>query len=461
MLSQTSFDRAQTVARLGKASEELRPIRVNLPQSLDFGIGCAWVRSGLYDCCGNPFPSGFRQPPMSGIWNLTEKPGRFHLLTKMIPFNRPFMTGRELFYIAQAHFNGMLAGDGPFTARCHQWLEQTTGTQRALLTNSCTAALEMAAMLLDISPGDEVIMPSFTFVSTANAFVLRGGTPVFVDIRPDTLNIDENLITDAITPRTKAIAVVHYGGVGCEMDTIMDLAQRHRLRVVEDAAQAILANYKERPLGSIGDLGAVSFHETKNLIWGEGGALLVNDPQLMDRAEIIREKGTDRRRFFRGEVDKYTWQMAGSSFLPGELTAAFLWAQFEDAAAITAKRVEAWRFYHEKLAPLETEGLLKRPVIPHQCGPNAHTYFVIIPEGVDRAALLAHLMESGVGAIFHYVPLHTSPAGLRLGRPGSSLTNTESLAARMVRLPLFVAITQEQQQRVLTELERCLRLQTI
>lgn len=281
-----------------------------------------------------------------------------------IPFNWPHMTGKELYYIAEAHFNGSLAGDGPFTRRCHAWLEQRAGCEKALLTHSCTAALEMAALLLDIEPGDEIIMPSYTFVSTANAFVLRGGVPVFVDIREDTLNLDERLIEEAITPRTKAIVPVHYAGVACEMDTIMEIARRHGLKVVEDAAQGVMSTYKGRALGSIGDLGAYSFHETKNVISGEGGALLVNDPDMALRAEIIREKGTDRSRFFRGEVDKYTWQEVGSSFLPGELIAAFLWAQLEEADQITRDRLEKWRQYDVMLQPLSDKGVLRRPVVP-------------------------------------------------------------------------------------------------
>lgn len=273
-----------------------------------------------------------------------------------IPFNWPHMTGKELYYIAESHFNGRLAGDGPFTKRCHAWLEERSGSRKALLTHSCTAALEMAALLLDISPGDEVIMPSYTFVSTANAFVLRGAVPVFVDIREDTLNLDETKIEAAITPRTRAIVPVHYAGVACEMDTILDIARHHGLRVIEDAAQGVMAAYKGKALGSIGDLGAYSFHETKNVISGEGGSLLVNDPELAMRAEIIREKGTDRSRFFRGEVDKYTWQEVGSSFLPGELIAAFLWAQLEEANNITRQRLECWQRYHTRVAqPVENE----------------------------------------------------------------------------------------------------------
>src|SRR5438876_209997 len=276
-----------------------------------------------------------------------------------IPFNKPFLTGRELDYIRQAHENMVLSGDGPFTKRCQAWLERTTGCGKALLTHSCTGALDMAAILADIQPRDEIIMPSYTFVSTANAFVLRGGVPVFVDIREDTLNLDERLIEAAITPRTKAIVPVHYAGVACEMDTIMRIAGRHRLKVVEDAAQGVMSSYKGRALGSIGDLGAFSFHETKNVISGEGGALLVNDSELALRAEIIREKGTDRSRFFRGEVDKYTWQEVGSSFLPGELIAAFLWAQLEEAQAITTQRIASWEYYHAALVPLEAKGVLR------------------------------------------------------------------------------------------------------
>src|SRR4051812_34542782 len=274
------------------------------------------------------------------------------------------MTGRELEYIIEAKARYMLAGDGPFTKRCHQWIEQQTGCARALLTHSCTAALEMAALLLDIQPGDEVIMPSFPFVSTANAFVLRGAVPVFVDIREDTLNLDERLIEAAITPRTRAIVPVHYAGVSCEMDSIVAIARRHDLWIVEDAAQGIMAGYKGRALGAIGDLGAFSFHETKNIISGEGGSLLVSDPDLVPRAEIIREKGTDRGRLFRGEVDKYTWQDVGSSFLPGESTAAFLWAQLQQAQQITDARIASWQRYHEMLAPLESQGLLRRPTVP-------------------------------------------------------------------------------------------------
>ena len=371
-----------------------------------------------------------------------------------IPFNWPHMTGKELYYIAESHFNGALAGDGPFTKRCHEWLETQTGSAKALLTHSCTAALEMAALLLNIAPGDEIIMPSYTFVSTANAFVLRSGIPVFVDIREDTLNIDEKLIEAAITPRTKAIAVVHYSGVACEMDMIMDIARRHNLKVVEDAAQGVQATYKGRVLGSIGDLGAYSFHETKNVISGEGGALLVNTEDYLQRAEIIREKGTDRSRFFRGQVDKYTWQEVGSSFLPGELIAAFLWAQLEEAERITRQRLETWQRYHELLAPLETEGLLRRPIVPNECQHNAHMYYVLLNSEINREALLAEFKRQDIGAVFHYVPLHSSPAGRRYSRVNGEMAVTNRQSARLVRLPLWVGLTNAQQDRVVETLRR-------
>lgn len=366
---------------------------------------------------------------------------------KNIPFNWPHMTGKELYYIAEAHFNGSLAGDGPFTRRCHKWLEHRTGCDKALLTHSCTAALEMAALLLDIKPGDEIIMPSYTFVSTANAFVLRGGVPVFVDIREDTLNLDERLIEEAITPRTKAIVPVHYAGVACEMDTIMDIARRHGLKVVEDAAQGVMSTYKGRALGSIGDIGAYSFHETKNVISGEGGALLVNDPDMALRAEIIREKGTDRSRFFRGEVDKYTWQEVGSSFLPGELIAAFLWAQLEEADQITKERLEKWHQYDAMLQPLSEKGLLRRPVVPDDCVHNAHMYYVLLADDVDRQSVLDAFRAEEIRSVFHYVPLHSSPAGRRFGRVCGTLHHTNRLAEKLVRLPLWVGLTQEQQER--------------
>lgn len=373
-----------------------------------------------------------------------------------IPFNWPYMTGKEIYYIAEAHFNGKLAGDGPFTKKCHAWLESQTGSRKALLTHSCTAALEMAALLLDMAPGDEVIMPSYTFVSTANAFVLRGATPVFVDVRVDTLNIDESKIEDAITPRTRAIAVVHYAGVACEMDTILAIARKHGLRVVEDAAQGVMARYKGRALGGIGDLGAYSFHETKNVISGEGGALLVNDAALVERSEIIREKGTDRSRFFRGAVDKYTWQDYGSSYLPGELIAAFLWAQMEEAQSITSRRLAIWERYHTAFAEAEAQGRLRRPVVPAACEHNAHMYYVLLPEADLRNQVMDRLKQDGINAIFHYIPLHSSPAGLRYGRAVGDLAVTNSVASCILRLPLWVGLTPAQVDRVVERLHAAL-----
>ncbi len=378
-------------------------------------------------------------------------------MTATIPFNRPWMTGRELGYIAEAHANGRLAGDGPFTTRCHQMLRQMTGSPGVLLTHSCTAALEMCCSLAGLGAGDEVIMPSFTFVSTANAVVLRGATPVFVDIREDTLNIDETRIADAITDRTRAILAMHYAGVGCAMDDILDIARDHGLMVIEDAAQGILARYRGKPLGSIGDLGAMSFHETKNVISGEGGCLLVNRPELIAEAEIVREKGTDRSRFFRGEVDKYTWQAVGSSYLPGELVAAFLAAQLEEAAAITARRLAAWEHYHALLQPLEVSGLVRRPRVPEACEHNGHIYHVLLHPDADRVNVLSRLKDAGVQAVFHYVPLHSSPAGARYARVAGSLECTEDLAARLIRLPLWVGITQVQQAHVVETLAAALQ----
>ena len=361
-----------------------------------------------------------------------------------IPFNKPYMTGKELWYIAQAHGRGHLAGDGTFTKRCHAWLEENAGTGKALLTHSCTAALEMAAMLADLEPGDEVIMPSYTFVSTANAFVLRGAVPVFVDIRPDTLNLDETLIEAAITDRTRAIVAVHYAGVACEMDTILAIARRHGLLVIEDAAQGMMATYKGRALGSIGQLGTLSFHETKNIISGEGGALLVNDPAMQERAEVIREKGTNRSQFFRGEVDKYTWVEAGSSYLPGEIIAAFLWAQMEEAEAITQRRLAIWREYHQWLETLETEGRLRRPVIPRECGHNAHMYYILLPDADTRTRLISELKGQGIHSVFHYIPLHSAPAGRRFARAAGPLPVTDDLSERLLRLPLWLGLEEHQ-----------------
>ena len=354
-----------------------------------------------------------------------------------IPFNRPYMTGKETDYILQAHQNGQLAGNGPFTQRCQSWLEKHTGTQKALLTHSCTAALEMSAILLDIQHGDEVIMPSYTFVSTANAFVLRGGTPVFVDVRKDTLNIDENLIEAAITQRTKAIVVVHYAGVACDMDAVMALAKRYGLFVVEDAAQGVMSSYDGHALGSIGHLAAFSFHETKNIISGEGGALLINDDRFAERAEILWEKGTNRGRFFRGEVDKYTWVDVGSSFLPGELIAAFLWAQLEHADEITQPRLRIWSRYHQAFATLEEQGVLRRPVIPNICQHNAHMYYLLLDNAAVRSDFIQYMKEQGVLTVFHYVPLHQSPAGEQYCATHAELSVTEVYSERLVRLPLW------------------------
>lgn len=361
-----------------------------------------------------------------------------------IPFNQPFLTGRELGYIAEAHGNHHLSGDGPFTKRCHAWLERAVGCPKALLTHSCTAALEMAAILIDIRPGDEVIMPSFTFVSTANAFVLRGGVPVFVDVREDTLNIDESRIEAAITPKTKAIVVVHYAGVACDMDAVQAIAGRHGLPVIEDAAQGILASYKGRPLGGLGALGALSFHETKNIICGEGGSLLVNDARLFERAEVIREKGTNRSSFARGEADKYTWVDIGSSFLPGEVVAAFLWAQMEMAESITQRRRQIWARYQDAFAELEKAGRARRPVVPGYASSNAHNYYLLVRDAETRARFIQSLKADGIHAVFHYVPLHDSPAGRKFGRASGPMTVTRSVADRLVRLPLWLGLEASQ-----------------
>lgn len=374
----------------------------------------------------------------------------------MIPFNRPYMTGKELDYIAQAHALGHLAGDGQFTQRCHAWLEQNTGAAKALLTHSCTGALEMAALLLDLKPGDEVIMPSYTFVSTANAFVLRGAVPVFVDIRPDTLNIDETLIEAAITARTRAICVVHYAGVACEMDAVLEIARRHGLKVVEDAAQAIMSTYRGQPLGALGELGALSFHETKNIISGEGGALLCRDRDLVERAEVIREKGTNRSKFFRGQVDKYTWVDQGSSFLPGELTAAFLAAQMDAARDITDRRMALWERYHAWAESWEQRGALRRPVVPAHCGHNAHMYYLLLPSLATRTAFIEHLKNQGIQSVFHYIALHSSPAGQRFGRADGPLPITDAASDRLVRLPLWLGLG-DQLDRVLAAADQALQ----
>ncbi len=358
-----------------------------------------------------------------------------------IPFNKPFTIGAELENIAAAVRAGHLSGDGPFTQRCHRWLEERLGARRALLTHSCTAALEMAAILCDLGPGDEVIMPSFTFVSTANAFVLRGATPVFVDIRPDTLNLDETAAAKAVTSKTRAIVPVHYAGVACEMDAIMALARSRNLVVVEDAAQGVLAEYRGRKLGAIGHLGCLSFHETKNVISGEGGALLVNDQRFTARAEIIREKGTNRAQFFRGEVDKYGWMDIGSSYLPSELVGAFLCAQLEHAVEINARRLQLCAAYRSGLETLAARGALALPR-PEPAGAtgNGHMFYVLLKDLDTRSALIAHLKARGIHAVFHYVPLHSSPAGRKFGRTASPMTVTDDVSERLLRLPLYYTL---------------------
>lgn len=355
----------------------------------------------------------------------------------MVTFNKPYMTGKELEYIADAHAIGKLSGNGKYTQLCQSWLQQQALSDKVLLTHSCTAALEMASLLADFRPNDEVIMPSYTFVSTANAVVLRNAVPVFVDIRPDTLNIDETLIEAAITPRTRAICVVHYAGVSCEMDTIMAIAKQYNLLVIEDAAQGFMSTYKGRVLGGIGHFAAMSFHETKNVIAGEGGALFVNDTEYSSLAEIIWEKGTDRSQFFRGEVDKYTWQHVGSSFLPSELIAAFLWAQLEAGDQITHNRLESWDVYHRAFASLEADERLRRPIIPAECQHNAHMYYMLMPTNEIRDHVMGALKKLDINAIFHYIPLHSSPAGRRYARVSGTMYNTDSLSSRLLRLPLW------------------------
>jgi len=371
-----------------------------------------------------------------------------------IPFTRIHLAGRELDYVRAAIESRELAGNGAFTRRCERWLEETVGCGRALLTHSCTAALDMAAILADVGPGDEVILPSFTFVSTANAFVLRGAVPVFVDIDPHTLNIDPRRIAAAITPLTKAIVPVHYAGVACDMDPIEELARAHGLMIIEDAAQALLSSHGPRPLGSIGAMATLSFHQTKNITSGEGGALLVNDPLLFARAEIVREKGTNRSQFHRGEVDRYSWLDVGSSYLPGELIAAFLLAQLESAAEITAARKSVWARYHAALEPLERDGMLTRP---ETTGGNAHIYYVLLPSLKERTAVIDALSARGVSAVFHYVPLHSSPAGVRFGRPAGSMAVTDDVSARLLRLPIWPDMTEAEVDLIVESMALALR----
>ncbi len=358
----------------------------------------------------------------------------------MIDFNIPPYIDGEDFYLKDAMGTHKISGDGKYTKLCHDWIEKQTGTSKALLTTSCTHALEMAALLLNIQPGDEVILPSYTFVSTANAFVLRGATVVFVDIRPDTMNINEELIEDAITSQTKVIVPVHYAGISCEMDTIMDIAHRHNLNVVEDAAQGIMSTYKGRQLGSIGDYGCYSFHETKNLSMGEGGAILINHPAYIEKAEIIREKGTNRSKFFRGEVDKYTWVAAGSSYLPSELNAAYLYAQILKSQEIYDSRMHCWNMYFELLSPLYEEGIIELPVIPDSCVHNAHMFYFKVKDFETRTKLLLYLKNNGIHAVFHYIPLHSSPAGLKYGRFHGTDVYTTKESERLLRLPMYYGL---------------------
>lgn len=367
----------------------------------------------------------------------------------MIRFNVPPYVGKETEYMKEAIDSHKICGDGEFTKRCNAWIEEHTGTAKALLTTSGTQALEMAALLSDIQPGDEVILPSYTFVSTANAFVLRGAKLVFVDIRPDTMNIDEKLIEDAITDKTRAIVPVHYAGVGCEMDTIMDIAKRHNLVVVEDAAQGVNAFYKGRALGSIGDYGCFSFHETKNYSMGEGGAILINRPEQIENAEIIREKGTDRSRFFRGQVDKYTWVNIGSSFLPSDINAAYLMAQLEMADEINENRLQSWARYNEGLQDLAQEGVIELPYIPEECAHNAHMFYIKTKDMEERKALISYLKERDIAAVFHYVPLHSAPAGLRFGRFHGEDRYTTKESERLLRLPMYYNLSESDQQKVI------------
>lgn len=366
-----------------------------------------------------------------------------------IPFNRPFIAGRELAYIREAVEGGNLAGDGEFTRRCSEWMAEHFGTPKVLLTHSCTAALEMSAILGEIGPDDEVILPSFTFVSTANAFALRGARLRFVDIREDTLNIDEQQIEAAINERTRAIVPVHYAGVGAEMDAIMEIAGRRDLLVVEDAAQGVCSTYRGRHLGTLGHLATYSFHETKNLISGEGGALVINDPRFMERAEIIRDKGTNRAEFSRGFVEKYTWVDIGSSYLASELMAAFLFAQLEESERICARRRASFDYYLEQLRPLEKSGCLRLPIAPEECHHNAHMFYILLESGAVRAELIEYLESRNIQAVFHYVPLHSSPMGRKVGYSEGGLPITTSLSERLLRLPCYFELTREQQDRVI------------
>lgn len=373
-----------------------------------------------------------------------------------IPFNKPFIIGKEIDYIKQSVLNGHISGDGPFTRKCHSFLEKKLKAQKVLLTTSCTSALEMAAILCGVGEGDEVILPSYTFVSSANAFYLRKAKLRFVDIRPDTLNIDENQVRAALTSRTKVILPVHYAGVACEMDAIMEVARDNNLYVIEDAAQAIDATYKGSFLGTIGDLGTLSFHETKNCICGEGGALIINNKKFIERAEIIREKGTDRSKFFRGEVDKYTWVDIGSSYLPSDLLAAFLYAQLENIEEITARRKEIFTYYFEELKPFSGKGLLQLPVIPIKSTPNYHLFYIVLKSKKQRNDLLDYLHARGIYAVFHYVPLHLSPIGCLMGYKEGQLPITESISERLIRLPFYYGLKEDEQAEIIKEIKHFL-----
>ena len=362
----------------------------------------------------------------------------------MINFNLPPVVGEEEEYIRDAIHSRKLCGDGKYTKLCSAWIEEHTGTKKALLTTSCTHALEMAALLLDIKEGDEVIMPSFTFVSTADAFIMRGAKAVFVDIRPDTMNIDETLIEPAITERTKAVVPVHYAGVSCEMDAINTIARRHGIKVVEDAAQGVMSTYKGRALGTIGDYGCYSFHETKNLSMGEGGALLISDESNIERAEIIREKGTNRSKFFRGQIDKYTWVALGSSYLPSELNAAYLYAQLIKSQDVYDDRMNSWNLYYELLKPLRDKGLVELPVVPDDCVHNAHMFYIKAKNLSERTELISYLKSNGIGAVFHYIPLHSAPAGIKYGRFAGEDVFTTKESERLLRLPLYYGLKREQ-----------------
>lgn len=379
-----------------------------------------------------------------------------------ISFNRPPFVGKETEYIKEAvEKNGMICGDGPFTKKCSQWMKERFQTKNVLLTTSCTHALEMAAFLADIQPGDEVIMPSYTFVSTADAFVLRGSTCVFVDIRPDTMNIDETKIEEAITEKTKAIVPVHYAGVSCAMDEIMAIAKKYNLKVVEDAAQGVNAFYKGKALGTIGDFGCYSFHETKNYSMGEGGAILFQDDRYLEPAEILREKGTNRSQYFRGQIDKYTWVGYGSSYLPSDMNAAYLWAQLEEADKINDKRLSIWNFYHEELKELEDKGVLERPYIPEYATHNAHMYYIKVKDLRVRTKLLAYLKERGILSVFHYVPLHSATAGKKFGRFHGEDVYTTKESERLCRLPMYYSLSLEEAAEVVKALKEFPEYETI